>query len=83
MGLQRRTDVHSTDLVVSDEHPVAAAGQYFAVQPRSLDHPAIRDEGQSGADLCGDQLCRLKFDVHIEEMLGRQPVEQRQPVGRR
>ncbi len=25
----------------------------------------------------GNQLCRLKFDVHVEEMLGRQPVEQR------
>ena len=80
MGAQRGADVYPTDLVGADEHPVAAAGQQFASKPWPLDHAAVGDERQPGAKGGGNQLRRLKFDVHVEEVLGGQPVEERQLV---
>jgi hypothetical protein len=77
VGTQRGADIDAADLVTADDQPVAATGQQFAVQPGPLHNAAVGDERQPGAQRRGNQLRRLKFDVHVEEVFGGQAVEVR------
>jgi hypothetical protein len=65
-------DVDSADLVAADQQPVAATGQYLALQSWTVDHATVVMNVSRVPSAGGDQLCRLKFDVHVEEVFSGQ-----------